>query len=154
MLPAVALQGRATPPTLPMFLLAALWATALAHSVRLCTEAGATCGTALLAAGVALVSPPALIGGMHFYPESVALPAVVWIARYARPGGPLPGRLRSVFLAATLGALPWLHPKLIPVAAVLGLLLATRLRRDRGHSSSCSAPASCLFSACCCSSTT
>jgi hypothetical protein len=130
LLPAVALQPRLTQPWLLMLTLAALWATALAHTVRLCAEAGVPADTALLAAGVAMLSPPALIGGMHFYPESAALPAVAWATRFARPEGPPPGRARAIALAAALGALPWLHPKLIPLAAVLALLLAARLRRE------------------------
>lgn len=134
LLPAVTLQRTLFPgssgPWLPMVALAALWATALAHTVRLCSEVGAATRDAVLA-GVALLSPPVFIGGMHFYPETVAIAALAWLIRFVRPGGPTLGRARAAALAALIGTLPWIHPKLIPVALVLGLLLAGRLRRDR-----------------------
>jgi hypothetical protein len=134
LLPAVALQSalspRSTGPWLPMVTLAALWATALAHTVRLCTEVVASSPTALLAA-ITVLSPPVLIGGMHFYPESMAIAVLAWALRYVRPGGPTLGRGRATALATAVGALPWLHPKLIPVALVLTLLLLARLKQDR-----------------------
>jgi hypothetical protein len=134
LLPAVALQRTLFPtsrgPWLPMVTLAALWATALAHTVRLCSEVGASTREALLA-GVALLSPPALVGGMHFYPETAAIAVLAWVIRFVRPGGPTLGRARAAALAAVIGAVPWLHPKLIPVALALMPLLLARLKRDR-----------------------
>jgi hypothetical protein len=68
---------------------------------------------------------------MHFYPETVAVAVLAWAVRFVRPGGPAPGRARSAALAAAIGALPWLHPKLMPVTVALALLLGVRLRGDR-----------------------
>lgn len=134
LLPAVTLQKSLFPkssgPWLPLITLAALWATALAHTARLCTEVGASTRSALLACAV-LLSPPVLIGGMHFYPETVAIAVLAWVIRFVRPGGPTLGRWRAAALTAAIGALPWLHPKLIPVALVLTLLLLVRLKGDR-----------------------
>jgi hypothetical protein len=132
LLPAVLLQRTLFPGSsglwLPMLTLAALWSTALAHTVRHCVETGASPRSALLASAV-LLSPPALIGGMHFYPEAAALPVLAWAIRFVRPREPELRWPTTVALATAIGVLPWLHPKLIPLALVLGLLLVGRVRR-------------------------
>jgi hypothetical protein len=72
-----------------------------------------------------------LIGGYHFYPEAAAAAAVPWLFRHIRPGGPEPGSPRAAFLGLVIGGLPWLHPKFVPLAVALGLLLVIRLRSGR-----------------------
>jgi hypothetical protein len=143
LLPAVALQRTLAPgsaqPWLPLVMLAMLWAAALVQTARLASELGGSPLASLAAASLALASPPLLIGGMHFYPEAVAVALVPWIARFVRSEGPTLGTAhitgigtaRLLTLGAALGTLPWFHPKFLPVALVLALLLLIRIRHDK-----------------------
>jgi hypothetical protein len=102
----------------------------LAHLAdRLARRAGADASSARVA-WMACVGPPAFFYGFHVYTE---LPSAVAVALALDRvwEGKTPGRAATGALA--IAALPWLHLKLIPAAAVLAAVGLWRLRgRARG----------------------
>ncbi len=80
---------------------------------------------ASLAAWLTAVGPPLLFYSFHVYTEAPSALAA---------GGSLllllgpPGLSRAVLAALAAAALPWLHVKMIPAAAALGLVAIVRLR--------------------------
>jgi hypothetical protein len=130
--PAVALQHTLMPdrtaPLLAMATLGVLWSIAFYQTARLAAEVSGSPVAGLLGGAAVALSPPVLIGGYHFYPEAAAAAAVPWLSRHVRAGGPEPGALRAACLGLVTGGLPWLHPKFLLLALVLGALLVIRLR--------------------------
>ena len=72
---------------------------------------------------------PVLAGREHLYPEAAAAAALPWLARFARPEGSEPHRLRSAGIGLVAGAFVWLHVKLLLVGTAAAALVAWRLRR-------------------------
>lgn len=86
-----------------------------------------------VAAGVTVVlalSPPLALYATQVYPE-IAAALMVTVAIAAFSGRP--GRATTAGLAASVIALPWLAVKYIPVAAVLAVAGAWKLRRRPRH---------------------
>ncbi|MGE0455434.1 MAG: hypothetical protein AB7O37_14980 [Vicinamibacteria bacterium] len=105
-------------------LLAALAALAAALSQRLIREVTGSAALAFAAWAALALTPPLPYYALSVYPETpAALAAVVLLLAARRDATP------SSLLAAAVAAaaLPWLHPKFLPLAAVgLGLVLARR----------------------------
>jgi hypothetical protein len=135
--PAVALQHLLMPdrtaPFLAMATLGLLWSIAFYQTARLAAEVSGSPVVGLAAGAAVVLSPPVLIGGDHFYPETAAAAAMPWLFRYLRPAGPEPGALRAACLGLVAGGLPWLHPKFLLLGLVIGALIVLRLRRDHGR---------------------
>ncbi len=132
--PAYALGGRPA----CVALLALLAALVVAQVPVLARQLGATRAAAGFAACVA-AGPPLAFYAFHVYtevPSALALALALRLLNDADETGPRPGRAAStpaaLGIAACAAALPWLHVKLIPAAAALGVLALARLRgRDR-----------------------
>ena len=118
LLPAYALGG-ATGARLFMAAVAAL-AGALAH--RAVRHVFGSEGLATGAWAILTFTPPLPFYAVSLYPET---PAALATAAFLLPG---PGRARLVAAGVAAAALPWLHPKFLPLALV-GLALAAG-RRD------------------------
>ncbi len=122
-------------PTIPpraLTLMALVLAVAFVQTARLAAEAsGSSLPLGALAAALIMASPAVFVGGYHLYPEAVAVAAVPWLARHARPGGPglPPGRVAVLGLVA--GGLVWLHVKFLLLGLAAAGLLALRLGRSR-----------------------
>jgi hypothetical protein len=135
LLPGFALEEQLAPgppgPILPLVTLGVLWAAAAVQTVLLAAEVGGSRLAAVLAGAAVALSPPVLITGLNVYPETAAAAAVAWLARGVRTGGAPLGALRAGLMGLAVGALPWLHPKFLPLSLAFAVLLALRLRRDR-----------------------
>ena len=110
-----------------LLVLALLYGLTLAQTAALAGEVSGSPAAGLLAALLVTTSAPLLVGGLHFYPEAAAAPLVAWCARHALPTGPPLTAARACLVGACCGALLWLHPKYLPLAAVLLLLVGLRL---------------------------
>lgn len=120
-----------TPEFHALLILALLFGATLAQTAALASEVSGSPLAGLLAACLVATSAPMLVGGLHFYPEAAAAPLVVWCARRALPGGPRTSAAGFLLLGLGAGSLVWLHPKYVPLAAVLLALAAFRsLERD------------------------
>jgi hypothetical protein len=120
LLPAYALQGYRG-AQLFVSLLAALTG-ALVH--RLVRDATGQAGLALAAWAVLTCVPPLPLYAVSIYPEVVAAPATALFLLTSRRD---PGRLALAGAALAAAALPWMHPKFLPLAALgLGLTVARR----------------------------
>lgn len=75
---------------------------------------------------VAACGPPLGVYAFHIYTEVPSALAIAVALRLLLVAAPGVGSASAA--AAAAGALPWLHVKMIPVAAVLGLLALGRLR--------------------------
>jgi hypothetical protein len=109
--------------------------------IGMVTAAAAITRRALLAQGtspalasaivIALwLSPPVLSNSFLVFPEAFALLATAFAVRVAFAEAGLPLRGRVLWLAASLGLLPWLHRKYVFYAAAL-LLVVLWQHRDR-----------------------
>jgi hypothetical protein len=119
-LPAYAIGGY---PAVRLFLSAVAALTALLTQ-RLVRDATGSSGLALAAWGLVALTPPLPIYAVAVYPETAAgLAGAVLLLAMRRD--PDPGLLAAAAVAAA--ALPWLHPKFLPMAVIgLGLTLARR----------------------------
>jgi hypothetical protein len=114
-----------------LYVLSALWAAGLWHTGRLAAEVSGSTGAGAAAALLACSTAPVLVGGLHVYPESAAVAIVPWCLRQVLAPGRAAGGTRAAALGLAAGFLPWLHPKLAPLALALLLGLGVRLRRQR-----------------------
>ncbi len=105
-------------------LMALLAAAATTQGWRLARALGSPPGPALGAVGL-LAGPPLLFYACHIYTEAPSALALV-SSLLLLLGAPGAGGAALAALAA--GSLPWLHLKMAPAAAGLGLLAVTRLR--------------------------
>lgn len=118
--PVYGLGGR----TVCVALLAAMGA-ALALVVRSLALRATRSAPAALAAWAAAIGPPVFFYSFHLYtevPSALALAGSLRLLLHGSPG--LNGAVGAALLAS---ALPWLHVKMIPAAAVLGLVAFFRL---------------------------
>lgn len=133
LLPATLAQAILLPDRTGVFLslatLAALLAFGFAETLLL-TSALAGRPGGMLVTAAAFVCAPLLIGCFHFYPESAAVALVPWLLRHGLSDRPVSGP-RCLGLGLGIGFLPWLHPKFLPLAAILAALLSLRLRATR-----------------------
>lgn len=105
--------------------LMALAAAALGLEARRLAGRVALDRRAALFGWAATVGPPLVFYSFHIYTEVPSALAVTWALRLLL-SGPTP---RQAVLAGLLSAaLPWLHLKMIPAAAALGLVAALKLR--------------------------
>lgn len=118
--PVYALGGR----LLCVALLGVVAAAAAARALSLAVCLGLREGPALLAWGAAL-GPPLLFYSFHVYTEAPCALAIVVALELLLVANPAPARAVGAALCAA--ALPWLHVKMLPVAAVLGVLGLLRL---------------------------
>ena len=119
-LPAYALGGYPAVRLL-MSLLAALTGVVVARLVR---EATGSLGASLAAWTIVSLTPPLAFYAVVVYPETPAALATAVFLLVARRD-PTPRRMLLVAILAA--ALPWLHPKFLPLAALgLGLVLVRR----------------------------
>jgi hypothetical protein len=134
LLPAVALQQALIPDGppgfVPLFVLVILWSLAFVQTALLAWETADSRLAGVVAATAAGLSPPCLIAGYHFYPETVAAVVVPWVARSLTGSGAHQGLPRLAALGFGLGMLPWLHPKFLPFAVAALALAAIRMRRE------------------------
>jgi hypothetical protein len=122
LLPGYALAGYAG----ARLLMAALAALTTAVVYRLVREVSPSATAAAAVWALLTFTPPLAFYALALYPETPAALATalfLWIARTD------PSRRRVLLAGALAAALPWLHPKLLPLA-VIGLLLVL-LRRGR-----------------------
>jgi hypothetical protein len=80
---------------------------------------------AALLAWLACVGPPAFFYSFHVYTE---IPTALGVALALRLLLASPGPWGAAGAALAVAALPWMHVKMIPAAAVLGVLALVRLR--------------------------
>jgi hypothetical protein len=119
-LPAYALAGYPAVRWL-MSLIAALTAVLVA---RLVGEATGSSGARLAAFGILALTPPLAFYAVAVYPETPAALATAFFLLAARRD-PTPKGLLLVAVVAS--ALPWLHPKFLPLAVLgLGLVVVRR----------------------------
>ncbi len=118
--PVYALGGRAL-----CAVLFALFAATLAEQVRRLALLATGSPQAALAAWAVAIGPPVALYSFHTYTE---LPSALALALSLRLLLEDAGVGRAALAAGLVGALPWLHPKMIPAAAVLGALGLARLR--------------------------
>jgi hypothetical protein len=105
----------------------ALLAAALGVQIHaLALQAGATPAAALWAWAAASLGPPLCFYSMYVYTE---VPSALALALALRLLPGVRGRARAVAAALCAVSLPWLHVKMVPVAALLGLWV---LLRERG----------------------
>jgi hypothetical protein len=118
--PVYAAGGRAGCVLLFAVLASALVAQVHAMALRLTSDPRAS-----LLAGALTAGPPAFAYSFHLYTE---LPSALAVAVALRilTGSPGTGAAAGAALAAA--ALPWLHLKMIPAAAALGVVAVARLR--------------------------
>jgi hypothetical protein len=74
----------------------------------------------------AALGPPLLFYSFHVYTEVPSALAIVLALRWLQ--APAPRAAAATLAALCASALPWLHVKMIPAAAVLGVLALARLR--------------------------
>lgn len=118
--PVYALGGRSA-----CLLLLALLAALLADQVyRLALQLTQDPRAALLGWTAAL-GPPIFFYSFHLYP---ALPSTLALVLALRLLLASPGAWQAAAAALLAGTLPWLHVKMIPAAAVLGVVALLRLR--------------------------
>jgi hypothetical protein len=120
--PAYALGGRRA----CVILLAALGAGLALLSRTLAFRATGDEAASQLAWLVTL-GPPAAFYAFHIYTELPSALAIA-VALIVLLKTPAPRPIAAVVAAAMVSALPWLHMKMVPVAAVLGLIAIVRLR--------------------------
>jgi hypothetical protein len=120
-----------TPEFHSLLLLALLFGATLAQTAALAREVSGSPLAGLLAALLVATSAPMLVGGLHFYPEAAAAPLVAWCARRALPTGPRPSIAGWLLVGLGAGSLVWLHPKYVPLAAVLLSLAGLRAPAER-----------------------
>lgn len=118
--PVYALGGRAL-----CAVLFALLAATLAEQTRRLALLATGDQQAALAAWVVAIGPPVALYSFHTYTE---LPSAVALALALRLLLEDAGVGRAALAGGLAGALPWLHPKMIPAAAVLVALGLVRLR--------------------------
>jgi hypothetical protein len=118
--PAYALGGRAA----CVLLLAALAAWLALETWRLALVFTSNREAAALA-WLMVSGPPAFFYSFHMYSEVPSALAAVMALRLLLTSPGVRGALAAALLTATL---PWLHVKMIPAAAVLGLIALVRLR--------------------------
>jgi hypothetical protein len=118
--PVYALGGRRACVVLFALLLAALGHEVLSLARRLTRD-----DHAALTAWAVAVGPPAFVYSFHLYTELPSALAAVVALRLLLAS---PGVGGAVAAAASVAVLPWLHLKMIPAAAVLGLVGLLRLR--------------------------
>ncbi len=135
--PMWALQGLLpdshTPEFHSLLILALLFGATLAQTTALATEVSGSRLAGMLAALLVTASAPLLVGGLHFYPEAAAAPLVAWCARPGLPGGPRLSTSALLLVGLGAGSLVWLHPKYVPLAAVLLVLAAYRAGEQAGR---------------------
>lgn len=78
-----------------------------------------------LLAWVATLGPPVFFYAFHVYTELPSALALTFSLRILLSSPQVPGAIAA---AAAAAALPWLHVKMAPAAAALGLVAAARLR--------------------------
>ncbi len=118
--PAYALGGRALCAAL-----FALFAAALAEETRRLALLATGNPRAALTAWALAIGPPVALYSFHTYTE---LPSALALALSLRLLLEDAGVGRAALAGSLAGALPWLHPKMIPAAAVLAALGLVRLR--------------------------
>ena len=118
--PVYALGGRAA--CVVMLALLASW---LALETRALALRATGDAQAAFLAWLASVGPPAFFYSFHVYTE---VPSALAVALALRLLLGAPGPWGAAGAALALGALPFLHVKMVPAAAVLGLLGLVRLR--------------------------
>ena len=118
--PVYALGGRAA--CVGLF---ALLAAALVREVRALAFRATGDPTSALLAAVAVAGPPVFYYAFHLYTE---LPSALALALSLRILTGAPGISGAVGAALATSFLPWLHLKMIPAAAVLGVIAVLRLR--------------------------
>lgn len=118
--PFYALGGRPACVLLFAVLASALVAQVHALALRLTSDPGASFLAGALAAG-----PPAFAYSFHLYTE---LPSALAVAVALRMLMISPAAGAAAVAALAASALPWLHLKMIPAAAALGVVAAARLR--------------------------
>ena len=114
--------------------LAVFAAAAAAATVWLAVRRfGVGVGVAGLVVGAFFAAPPLVAYATQVYPEMPAALCVVLglAAVTGRPRGRAIGRGGRALAVASIVALPWLSVKYVPVAAVIGVVLAVRLWPDR-----------------------
>jgi hypothetical protein len=116
-------------PVVPEMILVVLWAIATVGIVRLASDVSGSRLAGLGAGVMVALSAPFLVGGYHFYPETVAVAAVPWLFRSIRGAAAARSALGVTVVALTAGALPWLHPKFLFLAIGLVVLLAAKVGR-------------------------
>jgi hypothetical protein len=82
---------------------------------------------ASLLAWLVTLGPPVAFYAFHIYTELPSAFAVA-AALYLLVKEPAPRTIPAIAAAAMVSMLPWLHVKMVPVAAVLGLIAVVRLR--------------------------
>lgn len=118
--PAFALGGRRL-----CAVLIALAAAALALQARALAERVTGDPQAALFAWATTAGPPLAFYSFHIYTEVPSGLAAIVSLRLLLSA---PGPARAALAAILAGALPWLHPKMIPAAAALGLVAVFKLR--------------------------
>ena len=118
--PVYALGGRAA-----CVALFALLGAALVHEVRLLALRVTGDARSALVAAVAAAGPPVFYYAFHLYTE---LPSALAVALSLRILTGAPGPVAAALAALSISSLPWLHLKMIPAAAALGVVALVRLR--------------------------
>ncbi|MGE0454189.1 MAG: hypothetical protein AB7O37_17255 [Vicinamibacteria bacterium] len=122
-----------TPEFHALLILALLFGATLAQTAALASEVSGSRLAGLLAALLVTTSAPLLVGGLHFYPEAAAAPFVAWCARPGLSVGPRLTTSGLLLVGLGAGSLVWLHPKYVPLAAVLLVLAAYRAGEPGGR---------------------
>ncbi len=120
--PAYAALGREGCVLLLAFVAAAAALVARELSLQLTQDAHAS-----LAAWLAAAGPPLFFYSFHLYTEAPSALAAGG-SLLLLLGGALPGPARAGLAAVLAASLPWLHLKMIPAAAALGVVAVVRLR--------------------------
>ncbi len=102
-----------------------LLAAALCLQVRALAEQATGDAGASLRAWAAAAGPPVLFYAFHVYTE---VPSALALALALRLLLSAPGGAGAAHAALATAALPWLHVKMIPAAAALGVVALVRLR--------------------------
>ncbi len=118
--PVYALGGRSA-----CIALLALFAAGLGVEVRRLAERATGEAASALFAWAAAIGPPVAFYAIHVYTE---VPSALALAVALRLLLEAPGTGRAILAALLASALPWLHVKMIPAAAALGLVALLRLR--------------------------
>jgi hypothetical protein len=118
--PAYALGGRAA-----CVALFALLGAALVHEVWLLALRVTEDARSALVAALAAAGPPVFYYAFHLYTE---LPSALAVGLSLRILTGAPGPVAAALAALSISSLPWLHLKMIPAAAALGLVALARLR--------------------------
>jgi hypothetical protein len=118
--PVYALGGRPA-----CVVLLALFAAGLGVEVRRLAEHATGDAASALFAWAAAIGPPVAFYAFHMYTE---IPSALALALALRLLLEAPGPGEAALAALLASALPWLHVKMIPAAAALGLVALLRLR--------------------------